>query len=53
MSLALESVCNELGLRKIDDAATRLVAEKIIELTRSGMRAQARGNLRVWGSLHQ
>jgi hypothetical protein len=33
MSLALESVCSELGLQKIDNAATRLVAEKIIELT--------------------
>ena len=28
MSLALESVCNTLGLKVIDDAATRLVAEK-------------------------
>ena len=30
MSLALESVCSSLGLKVVDDPATRLVAEKII-----------------------
>jgi hypothetical protein len=37
MSLVLESVCNTLGLKVIDDAATRLVAEKIIELSQHGV----------------
>jgi hypothetical protein len=32
MSLALEKVCEALSLKMEDDAATRLVAEKIIEL---------------------
>ena len=31
MSLALESVCKTLGLKVIDDPATRHVAEKIID----------------------
>jgi hypothetical protein len=34
MSQALERACDALRLRMIDDSATRLVAEKIIELTR-------------------
>jgi hypothetical protein len=38
MSLALERVCDSLRLRVIDDAATRLVAEKIIELAGRGIR---------------
>jgi hypothetical protein len=38
MSLALERVCKGLGLKNIDDAATRLVAEKIIELAQRGVR---------------
>jgi hypothetical protein len=38
MSLALEGVCETLGLRVIDDAATRVVAAKIIELTQRGVR---------------
>jgi hypothetical protein len=38
MSLAHESVCDTLGLRMIDDPATRLVAEKIIELAQRGVR---------------
>jgi len=38
MSLALESVCDSLGLRMTDDPATRLVAEKIIELAQRGVR---------------
>ncbi len=37
MSLALESVCSTLGLKVIDDVATRLVAEKIIELSQHGV----------------
>ena len=39
MSLALESVCKTLGLKVIDDPATRHVAEKIIELSQHGVRA--------------
>jgi hypothetical protein len=41
MSLALESVCQELGLKVIDDAATRLIAEKIIELSQHGVHGVA------------
>ena len=41
MSLALESVCATLGLKVIDDPATRHVAEKIIELSQHGMRGVA------------
>ena len=37
MSKALEAVCEALQLRMIDDAATRLVAEKIIELAHRGV----------------
>jgi len=37
MSLALEGVCETLGLRLIDPA-TRLVAQKIIELRQRGVR---------------
>jgi hypothetical protein len=38
MSTALESVCKALGLNVVDDPATRLVAQKIIELTQRGVR---------------
>jgi len=38
MSLALESVCDTLKLRLIDDPNTRLVASKIIELAQRGVR---------------
>ena len=38
MSLALESVRETLGMRLIDDPATRLVAQKIIELRQRGLR---------------
>ena len=38
MSAALEAACNVLRLRMVDDAATRLVAEKIIELAQRGVR---------------
>jgi hypothetical protein len=41
MSLTLESVCSSLGLKVIDDAATRLVAEKIIALSQHGVRGVA------------
>jgi len=41
MSLALENVCEALGLTLRDDPATRLVAEKIIELTQRGVRDAA------------
>jgi hypothetical protein len=41
MSLALESVCETLGLRLIDDPATRLVAQKIIELSQRGIRGDS------------
>ena len=41
MSLALESVCSSLGLKVIDDLATRLVAEKIIALSQHGVRRVA------------
>jgi hypothetical protein len=38
MSAALESVCDALGLKLVDDPATRLVAEKIIALVQCGIR---------------
>ena len=38
MSLALESICNALGVRRDDENTTRLVAEKVIELAGHGMR---------------
>jgi hypothetical protein len=41
MSLALSSVCEELGLTVRDDPATRLVAEKIIELKKHGVHGVA------------
>ena len=37
MSLAFESVCEALGLKTTDDPATRLVAEKVIELAQRGV----------------
>jgi hypothetical protein len=37
MSTALESVCNTLRLKMVDDAATRLVAQKVIELPERGV----------------
>lgn len=42
MSKALETVCEALRLRMIDDAATRLVAEKIIELAQRGVEGAER-----------
>jgi hypothetical protein len=38
MSLALESVCEKLGLNLADEPTTRLVARKIIELAQRGVR---------------
>jgi hypothetical protein len=38
MSDALQSVCKALSLKMIDDAATRAVAQKIIEMAQSGAR---------------
>jgi hypothetical protein len=38
MSIAFKGVCDALGLNPIDDAVTRLAAEKIIELAQSGVR---------------
>jgi hypothetical protein len=38
MSLALENVCKTLGLALNDDANTRLVASKTIELSQRGVR---------------
>jgi hypothetical protein len=37
MSDALKSVCKALSLKMIDDAATRVVAQKIIEMAQSGV----------------
>jgi len=38
MSAALESVCKQLRLKMVDDAATRLIAEKIIELAQRSVK---------------
>ena len=38
LSLALEKVCEELSLKMVDDPATRVVAEKIIEHAQRGVR---------------
>ena len=38
MSLALQNVCDALSLKMVDDAATRIIAEKIIELAQRGVR---------------
>jgi hypothetical protein len=37
ISEAFQSVCDALGLKAVDDAVTRLVAEKIIGLTEGGI----------------
>jgi hypothetical protein len=41
MSEALQSVCDTLSMKVVDDAATRLVARKIIELAQRGVRDAA------------
>ena len=41
MAAALQNVCDTLSLKMVDDAATRLVARKIIELTQRGVRDAA------------
>ena len=38
MSLALETVCGKFGIKLIDEPATRVVAQKIIELAQRGVR---------------
>ncbi len=38
MSRALADACNTLGLKYQDDAAVRLLAERIIEQARAGVR---------------
>ena len=38
MSVALERTCSALSLSLVDDPATRLVAEKIIEFAQRGIR---------------
>ena len=38
MSLALQRACDALRLKAIDDIATRLIAEKLIELAQRGIR---------------
>ena len=38
MSAGFESVCEALSLKVVDDAATRLVAQKIIELFQRGVK---------------
>jgi hypothetical protein len=42
MSLALDDVCAELGLRAKDDPATRLVASKIMKFAQRGIRDRAK-----------
>jgi hypothetical protein len=37
MCLALEGVCKKMGLNLTDDPATRLVAQKIVELAQRGV----------------
>ena len=38
MSLALEIVCEKFGMKLADEPATRVVAQKIIELAQRGVR---------------
>ena len=38
MSQAFDSACEALGLRIREDPATRIVAEKVIELAQRGVR---------------
>jgi hypothetical protein len=38
MSLALETVCGKFGMELSDDPATRVVAQRIIELAQRGVR---------------
>jgi hypothetical protein len=38
MSLALETVCGKFGMKLTDDPATRVAAQKIIELAQRGVR---------------
>ena len=52
MSLALESVRETSGMRLIDDPATRLVAQKIIELRQRGLRGDT-VQVMTWEALKQ
>jgi len=38
MSLALETVCGKCGMDLLDEPATRVIAQKIIELAQRGVR---------------
>jgi len=38
MSLALETICGKFGMELTDNPATRVVAQKIIELAQRGVR---------------
>jgi hypothetical protein len=38
MSLALETVCGKFGMKLTDEPATRVVAQKILELAQRGVR---------------
>jgi hypothetical protein len=40
MSVAFQDVCHALNLKPVDDAVTRLVAEKIIALADTGVRGR-------------
>jgi hypothetical protein len=42
MSDALERTCKTLGFRMVDDAMSRIVAAKIIELSQRGVRGTKR-----------
>jgi len=52
MSLALESIRETLGMRLIDDPATRLVAQKIIQLRQRGLRGDTL-QVMTWEALKQ
>jgi hypothetical protein len=41
MSLALETVCGKFGMKLTDEPATRVIAQKIIELAQRGVRDAA------------
>jgi hypothetical protein len=52
MSLALKRVCETLGLRLVDDAATRLVAQKIVELRQRGIRGDSLSEMTLQAFKH-
>jgi len=51
MSTALEGVCEVLSLKMVDDPATRLVAQKIVELTQRGVKDVANAARHDFGAL--